>query len=202
MTIARARSTFPGNMQNPVRSLEDLRREIDEIDDAIHDLIMRRASLLGHIAAAKAKSANGQGGAYLRPGREALVLRRLVARHRGQFPKPALVRLWRELISAPLSLQGAFTVAVYAPEGSAGYWDLARDQYGSHTSFAGYRTVNQVIAALGDGSAIVGILPVIRAEDGESWWHLLIRADDKGPKIIARLPFAGAGNARDGAAEA
>ena len=35
----------------------------------------------------------------LRPGREALILRRLVARHRGPFSRAVLVRLWRELIS-------------------------------------------------------------------------------------------------------
>jgi chorismate mutase / prephenate dehydratase len=202
MTNARARSTFPGHMQNPIRSLDDLRREIDEIDDAIHDLIMRRAALLGDIAAAKGAGANGPGGAYLRPGREALVLRRLVARHRGQFPKPALVRLWRELISAPLALQGAFAAAVYAPDGISGYWDLARDHYGSHTSFVPYHAVGQVIAALGDGSAVVGVLPLIQAEDADPWWRHLVRVDDKGPQIVARLPFAGAGNARDKGAQA
>ncbi|HYB08529.1 MAG TPA: chorismate mutase [Alphaproteobacteria bacterium] len=185
-----------------MRSLEDLRREIDEIDDAIHDLIMRRAALLGDIAAAKGAAANGPSGTYLRPAREALVLRRLIERHRGQFPKPALVRLWRELISAPLSLQGAFTAAVYAPDEASGYWDLARDHYGSHTAFVRHHAVGQVIAALGDGSAVVGILPAIQAEDADPWWQHLIRDDDKGPRIAARLPFAGAGNARDGQAEA
>ncbi|HEY6335214.1 MAG TPA: chorismate mutase [Alphaproteobacteria bacterium] len=189
-------------MQNPIRSLEDLRREIDEIDDAIHDLIMRRASLLGDIAVAKGATANGPGSAYLRPGREALVLRRLIARHRGQFPKPALVRLWRELISAPLSLQGAFTAAVYAPDEASTYWDLARDHYGSHTAFVRHHAVGQVIAALGDGSAVVGILPAIQAEDADPWWRHLIRDDAKGPRIAARLPFAGSGNARDRRAEA
>lgn len=183
-------------MKQATRSLEDLRREIDEIDDAIHDLVMRRTDLLSGIAAAKGKPASAATGAFLRPGREATVLRRLVARHRGAFPKPALVRLWREIISAPLSLQGAFTVAVYAPKDAPGYWDLARDHYGSCTHFSGHGSASQVIAALGDGNAAVGILPAIQGEDSDPWWRLLARQDRATPSIIARLPFAGEGNAR------
>ena len=34
-------------------SLEDLRREIDEIDTAIHDLLMRRSALVDKVAQAK-----------------------------------------------------------------------------------------------------------------------------------------------------
>ena len=37
-----------------------------------------------------------------RPGREAEIVRRLLRRHRGAFPRPVIVRLWRELLSARL----------------------------------------------------------------------------------------------------
>lgn len=182
-------------MQQANRPLEDLRREIDGIDDAIHDLIMRRAVLLSAIAAAKGKNAGGAG-SFLRPGREASVLRRLVARHHGAFPKAALVRLWREIISAPLSLQGTFSVAVFAPEDEPGYWDLARDHYGGHTTFVAHATASQVIAALGEGEAVVGVLPSIREEDPDPWWHLLARENGKDQYIMACLPMAPSSNAR------
>lgn len=183
-------------MQQPIRPLEDLRREIDEIDDAIHDLIMRRAVLLSAIAAAKGKDAGSGAGSFLRPEREASVLRRLVARHHGVFPKAALVRLWREIISAPLSLQGTFSVAVFAPEDEPGYWDLARDHYGSHAAFVPHTTASQAIAALGDGGAAVGVLPAIREEDPDPWWHLLARENGKDQYIMVCLPMAPSSNAR------
>jgi chorismate mutase len=182
-------------MQQPVRPLEDLRREIDEVDDAIHDLVMRRTAIVAAIAAAKAAHRGGRDG-FLRPGREAALLRRLIARHRGPFPKPALVRLWREIISAPLSLQGRFAVAVYAPGKQPGYWDLARDHYGSHTPFSAHSTPGQVIGALVDGGATVGVLPDLQDGGGDPWWPLLVREDRRMPAIMARLPLAGAGNAR------
>lgn len=71
-------------------TLQSLRRQIDRIDDQLHDLIMARAALVEQVAAAKPDS-----GVPLRPGREAEILRRLIARHAGRFPKGALVRIWR-----------------------------------------------------------------------------------------------------------
>ncbi|MFI4985957.1 MAG: chorismate mutase [Alphaproteobacteria bacterium] len=183
------------NMQQPMRSLEELRREIDEIDDGIHDLIMRRAALLSEVVAAKGAD-KATAGAFLRPGREAVVLRRLVARHRGPFPKPALVRLWREIIAAPLAVQGSFSVAVYAPKEQPGYWDLARDHYGSNTTFAAHNTGSQVIRALGEGGAVVGVLPAIQDDDPDPWWRLLAREGNYIPHVMARLPMAASGNAR------
>ena len=93
------------------RSLDALRREIDRIDDEIHDLLMRRAAVAGEIR----RSKGPDNGSYLRLGREAAILRRLVARHSGSFPKPALVRIWREIMAALTQLQGPFSVAVFAP---------------------------------------------------------------------------------------
>jgi chorismate mutase-like protein len=191
-----ASTKTPVNMNETARSLEDLRREIDAIDDAIHDLVMRRTALLTDVASVKGLAKGAAAGAFLRPGREAVVLRRLIARHRGRFPKPALVHLWREIISAPFSLQGAFSAAVYAPKDQPGYWDLARDHYGTGAPFAAYTAPSQVIGALVDGAAVVGVLPVIEDDDPDPWWPLLAREDKRIPYVMARLPFAPSRNAR------
>ena len=93
--------------------LEQLRRAIDAIDDQLHDLLMKRTELAGQITAAKRAAVPGVDGAgFMRPGREAQVIRRLAARHHGPFPKLAMVQLWREIMSAFVGLQTPFTVAV------------------------------------------------------------------------------------------
>ncbi|MFM7416430.1 MAG: chorismate mutase, partial [Alphaproteobacteria bacterium] len=61
-------------------ALQALRAEIDALDDAMHDLLMRRAGVVARMAASRAKVGAGS---PLRPGREAAVLRRLLARHSG-----------------------------------------------------------------------------------------------------------------------
>ena len=73
-------------------SLDDLRRQIDEIDRMLHDLLIRRSEVVERIGALKG-SERSNGVVYLRPGREAVVLRRLIERHRGPLPKATLVRI-------------------------------------------------------------------------------------------------------------
>jgi chorismate mutase len=180
---------MPENV-NPL--LDDLRRRIDEIDDRVHDLLIERTRLVETIADTKRHA----GVPALRPAREAEILRRLIARHHGRFPRPSLVRLWRELMAAQTGLQTGFAVAVYAPDTAAGFWDIARDHYGSHTPMAAYPSSGQVISAVVDGLTTVGVLPVPQDGDRDPWWRLLLSADPAAPRVVIRLPVAGRGNAR------
>ena len=166
-------------------SLADLRRQIDDIDAAIHDLLMKRTEVAQRIGAVK-----GENSVYMRPGREAVVLRRLIARHQGALPDALIVRIWREIFAAVTALQGPLAVAVYAPEGSFGYRNLARDHYGWRTPVTAYRSAAQVLEAVSDGRATVGVLPV-PVEDGvDPWWRNLARDGEAVPRVVARLPFA------------
>lgn len=179
-------------------SLEDLRRRIDQLDDALHDVLMQRAEVVAQVAQLKAADATPP----LRPGREAQILRRLIARHRGGFPKPVLVRLWRELLSGTTAMQAALQVAVFAPLPAAGFWDLARDHFGSQTTMSAMRSTGEVVSAVIDGRASLGVLPVPGQRDGDSWWRLLMGTDSAKPRVIARLPFGARGNARSEEADA
>jgi len=179
-------------------SLDELRREIDEIDDAVHDLLMRRAAVVERVGVAKAGSAS------LRPAREALILRRLLTRHKGPFPRAVLVRIWREILSASVRLQGSFSVAVPTDPDHVGldYWTVARDAFGSQTPIADYRSAEQVVLAVKEGAATVGVLPLPSEDDLTPWWPGLVVQGDGMPRIIARLPFGPPGIHRGLASEA
>ncbi|MBB6249553.1 chorismate mutase [Nitrospirillum iridis] len=174
-------------------SVDALRREIDEIDVAIHDLIMRRARVVERIAHSKAGSK-----VFIRPGREAGILRRLVARHQGAVPVAAIVRIWREMIAAMTLIQGPFAVAVYAPGDDRRLWDIARDHYGTVTPLTPANTAQAVLRALAEGSATVGVVPVPEEEETDPWWRFLISDDTKTPKIIGRLPFCSRPGQKEG----
>lgn len=179
--------------------LVDLRRHIDEIDDRLQDLLIERLDLVSRVATAKR---NRGGVAPHQPGREAELLRRLVRRNRGALPPATLVRMWRELLAATVRLQGPFAVAVYAPTEASGFWDLARDHYGSLTSMTAYRSTAQVIRAVSEGQAAVGVLPAPQEGDLDPWWRHLLSAREGAPQVIARLPFGARGNARAEAVDA
>lgn len=174
------------------KSLNALREEIDAIDDSLHDLIMRRTEVVEKVRKVKIGEK-----IKIRPAREAEILYRLMSRHKGPFPKRELCRMWRELIVATLSMEGPFSMAVFMPEGDGNFRDLARDQYGSFTPMTGYAAERRVIEAVGSRNATVGILPMPREDDPDPWWQHLVNENEMTPRIIARLPFAGAGNYRD-----
>jgi chorismate mutase/prephenate dehydratase len=176
-------------MPDTTEEIERLRRQIDEIDDSIHDGIMRRADIVRRVAEIK----NGQGAetvrTYLRPGREAEILRRLAARHHGDFPLSELTRIWREMITGFTRLQGPFAVAVCTGAERGDLWDVARDHYGSHTPMTAFAQPMQTIRAVADGSHTVAVLPWPEDDVPDPWWRMLASDDSKTPRIIGRLPF-------------
>lgn len=192
-----------------LRSLDDLRRAIDRIDDTLLDLIVERTAVVEQVGAAKraegAAVGIGTGTAhdvFLRPGREMAILRRLLARHQGRFPKPVIARLWREMFAALVALQGPMSVAVYMPERGAGFLELARDQYGSYTPMTTSQTAGAVVRAVTEGEATVGIVPLPRLEDEAAWWPMLVSGMARTPRVIARLPICGPGLGRGDGVEA
>jgi chorismate mutase len=167
-------------------SLDDLRREIDDIDDSLHALLMRRADVQQRIGRAKDTST-----ARIRPGREARILRRLLAKHDGAFPKAVVVQIWREIFAAGLSLQGPFSVAVLG-DGRAerGLLGIARDHFGTLTHMQEVSSPGQVLQAVGERRVSVGVLPMPESEEHAPWWPNMARNGEAVPRIVARLPFA------------
>ncbi len=171
-----------------IPNLSDLRRQIDAIDDEIHALLMRRAALVDGVA--RAKRDTNAPGPGIRPGREADIVRRLLSRHEGPFPRRALVRVWREIVNAMTSLQGPFAVAVHVDDGAPELWDMARDHFGSVVPLRDHDSSSAVIRAVLDQPGTVGVLRFPEDGDADPWWTQLAHADPKAPRIIARLPFA------------
>ena len=176
-------------MPSSDNALARLRREIDAVDNAIQDLIVKRTALVEKVGKNKSRA----GGAVLRPAREAAVLRRLVARHTGAFPAPALIRIWREMMAASAGLQAPLSLAVYVPEGGAGLIEVARAQYGSLGRLTPYRSAGEVVGAVAEAKSSIGIVPAPRLDDADPWWRNLVGSEASVPPVIARLPFIGSG---------
>ncbi len=188
-------------MREEEQELAALRREVDRLDEAIHDLLMQRTEVVLRIGAAKRDDAPGPFVAT-RPGREAEIVRHLLARHKGAFPAEVLVRLWREMIGSLMRVQGSFAVAVYVPEGGTGYLEAARDHYGAYTDMVSYQVTGRVLKAVAEGLAGVAVLPLPGETAGELWWPALIGDAKPRMQVIARLPFAGPGAGRGDGLEA
>ncbi len=168
--------------------LAALRAEIDHIDDLLHDLLMRRAELVTEIGASSGKAGTS---VALRPGREAAIIRRLLARHAGTLPRPALVRLWRELLAATTSMQRPFVIAVCDTGASRDLTQAAREQFGALTPLRVHRTHVDALGDLPAGAASAAVLPLpVQNEPPDAaWWTALPGDPVLRLHVVARLPF-------------
>jgi chorismate mutase/prephenate dehydratase len=180
-------------MESAEPPLEDLRREIDRIDRAILDLLIERTDVVRAIGGIKGDRLDGR--LAVRPAREAVILRGLAMAAGDRFPRPVLVRMWRELIAAMTRLQTPVSVAVHVPDGSLAIWDLARDHFGSTTPIIRSESASQALRAVSDGSTAVAVLPL--PGDGDAWWLALLSDRPDRLRVFGRLPFV-AGGAGDG----
>lgn len=172
--------------ESATASLAVLRAEIDRLDDAIHDLLMQRGDVVSRVG-----RSGGKGGVALRAGREAAIVRRLLARHAGPLPKRAIVRVWRELLAATTSMQGAYTIAVCERDPNADFLALAREHFGASTAMRTHSSAAQAIRDVSSGAAVAALLPVPQEDEASAaaWWTTLLHRDDPRIHIVAKLPF-------------
>ncbi|HEY6839270.1 MAG TPA: chorismate mutase, partial [Geobacteraceae bacterium] len=94
------------------RTLQDLRHDIDAIDDRILELLNQRASLVIEVGRLK----SGQKAEFHVPNREREIYERLSSANPGPFPSTALRSVFREIISASLALEAPMKVAFFGPK--------------------------------------------------------------------------------------
>jgi chorismate mutase/prephenate dehydratase len=165
--------------------LDDLRAEVDRIDQAILELLIERTGVVREIGRVKADRLNARLAA--RPAREAVILRRLAALAGDRFPRAVLVRMWRELLAATTRLQTPMSVSVFATQRGFAIWDLARDHFGSVTPMVRVESATQALRSVSDGSATVAVLPL--PNDDDPWWLSLVSDHHDRLRVFARLPF-------------
>ncbi len=171
---------------SPSEQLAALRAELDGLDDQIHDLLMQRARVVERVGALGAK-----GRVPLRPGREADIVRRLLARHAGRLPRRTIVRIWRELVAGTTTMQGNYTIAVCQADPASGFIASAREHFGALTPIRAHRTPAQAIGEVSAGQAVAAVLPMPAQDDtpGAAWWTALLHRDEPRIHVVARLPF-------------
>jgi len=151
--------------------LSMLRAELDRVDNAIHDLLIERANVVRRVAGLRA-----QGKAALRPGREAAIITRLLARNRGALPAAAIPRIWREILASSLAMQTDLAVAVADPALAP----LAREHFGALTPVRAHSSVAAAFDELRRGRVTVALVQWPAAFDPALLGELF---------VVARLPF-------------
>lgn len=143
--------------------LLSLRSKIDQIDENIQRLITERAEIANEVAQSKTKADSG--GIYYRPEREAQVLRAVKARNKGPLSDEALLRLFKEVMSACLAQQKSLNIAFLGPEGT--FSEMATYKYFGHSVKAmPESTIDHVFAEVEAGVADFGVVPIENSTEG------------------------------------
>jgi chorismate mutase/prephenate dehydratase len=169
--------------QQPQESLDDIRREIDRIDDDILKLVAARLDVVERVKAHKAQTAS-LAASPIRPGREAQILRRLINEAKGAVPADLCFRIWRALIAAATLKQAPIRI-----HGSAGFFasataqTLLREYFGA-IAFADHPGEAIAFQALADNP---GDLAAV-ALDGP-WATAWLEGHAGHAQVISVLPF-------------
>ncbi len=171
--------------------LDDLRGEIDEIDQALQSLIIRRTKVVQAVGAYKDRmiAAGGKVKVPYRPAREARIMRTLVERHEGAFPKTALIQIWREMIAAGTRLEAPYTVALCRNADGLDCWELARLNFGCLNEIIEFDTPREAFGALEEGRTAVGVFPKPELGEAMPWWTNL--TEQSAVRVVSKLPFGG-----------
>ena len=165
------------------QSMDEVRREIDRVDTALLDLIAERMELAAAVRRAKS------GVDVWRPSREESHVRHLAELAKDTPPK-LVSRIWAELTSASLSIQGPINLHIALMGDALFDGKLVRDRFGASIPIKNYPTASHALAAAHADAEGVAVLP---APGGmNNWWTAL------GPKgaasnmnILSALPRIG-----------
>jgi chorismate mutase/prephenate dehydratase len=155
------------------RDLEQVRADIDAIDQQIQALISRRAECAQRVAAIKLDEINaalerGEPEAevvYYRPEREAQVLRRIIERNQGPLAGDNMAHVFREIMSACLALERPLQVAYLGPEGT--FTQAASIKHFGHAAICvSQPTIDTVFSQVESGECNYGVVPVENSTEG------------------------------------
>jgi chorismate mutase len=176
--------TKPPQAPAQTPALDDLRKEIDRIDETMHQLLMERGEIIDRLITVKRSQETGSA---FRPAREAEMMRRLVKRHKGILPLDTAESIWRVIISTFTYVQAPFSVHADLSAGDALMRDSARFHFGFTVPFVAHMGAAAVVAAVSTSKGDLGLVPAFAVPSAGAWWSAL--EFDAAPKIIARLPF-------------
>ena len=155
------------------RNLDQVRADIDAIDQEIQALISRRAKCAQRVAAIKLEDVEAARlrdepeteVVYYRPEREAQVQGRIMARDPGPLSGESVAHIFREIMSACLALERPLQVAYLGPEGT--FTQAAAIKHFGHAAICvPHSTIESVFAQVESGECNYGLVPVENSTEG------------------------------------
>jgi chorismate mutase/prephenate dehydratase len=157
----RKKKSTPAGKRGAAPSIDELRRELDDVDSELLEAIQLRAELARQIG--QLKQAAGQ--PIYDPQRETEVLRRATKSNHGLLRGESVRRVFRELISATRGVQTPIRVAYLGPEFTFSHL-AAIERFGQSAELVPVGTIAAVFEEVERGQAAFGVVPLENSTDG------------------------------------
>lgn len=164
-------------------SLDDLRKKIDDLDNKIIDLLNKRTELVLDIGKIK----NEQGREIYSPEREYEIYTKIDSVGKGPLPSNALKVIYREIMSAALSLEKDLKIAYLGPEATFTHL-AALSKFGSSVKYESFPGISDVFIAVEKKHADYGVVPIENSTEG-AVNHTLDMFVDSENKICSEILF-------------
>ncbi|MEE2960192.1 MAG: prephenate dehydratase [Myxococcota bacterium] len=141
--------------------LQGYRVEIDGLDNQIIGLLNKRAAVAQDVGRVKATYSQQ---AYA-PERERQLLSRLLDSNPGPLPNGSLRMIYKEIISACLSLESPLKVSYLGPEGTFTH-TATKSHFGLSAKLLPKQTISDIFDDVERGRAEFGVVPIENSTEG------------------------------------
>jgi chorismate mutase/prephenate dehydratase len=142
-------------------TLDQLRDEIDSLDNELLKLINRRMEVVHKVGELK----NSTGGAIYRPEREKAIIERLDAQNDGKLNKSAIEAIFLEIFAVSRNLERAEKIAYLGPEGSFTH-QAAEMRFGGMSDYIALGSIKGVCKAIATKKVKYGVIPIENSSNG------------------------------------
>lgn len=144
------------------KDFQAIRKNIDEIDREIQQLLNKRVAQAIDIAKLKKDLDDAH---FYKPDREAQVLRAVMERNEGPMPDVEMARIFREIMSATLFCESEISVAALGPVGT--YTEQAAlKHFGKSAKVELLPSLEDVFRAVQTHRVNYGVVPVENSSEG------------------------------------
>ena len=148
-------------MPDKPANLADLRIQIDALDRELLSLLNQRALVAEKVGEVKKM----EGTPFFRPDRVAQVIEKIQKANTGPLKNEHVSAVWREIMSACLSLESPVAVAYLGPAGTFSE-QAALQFFGTSIEHVPCISFDEVFRATAAGSASYGVVPVENSTEG------------------------------------
>ena len=161
--------------------LDNLRKKIDKLDDEMVELLNRRSRIVLDVGNIK----RSQKVKFYKPDRERQILERLASHNKGPFPNDALKAIYREILSASVSLEEPLKVTCLGPLATFTHLAALR-HFGSSASFVPVDSIKMFFENVETGKAEYGVVPIENSNEGVVSYTLDMFMDSD-LKVVAEI---------------